>query len=77
MSFKPGRAMTHVRAVCWLGSFGRSPMTSFDSRESGDRSEGLLSDQFRGRGLFLIYTIILKAIGRLSYEQGRDHSRPS
>jgi hypothetical protein len=52
-------------------------MTSFDSRESSDRSEGLLSDQFGGRGLFLIYTIILKAIGRLSYEQGRDHSRPS
>jgi hypothetical protein len=52
-------------------------MTSFDSRESSDRSEGLLMAQFGGRGWLLIYAIILKAIGGLSYQQRWDHLRPS
>jgi hypothetical protein len=67
MSFKPGRAMTYVRAFCWLGSwlgsFGRSSMMSFDSRESGDRSVGILTAYIGGKGWPLIHTIILKAVG--------------
>ena len=81
MSFKPGRVTTYVKAVHWLGSwlssFSRSPMTSFDSRECGDKSEGLLLAQFGGRGWLVIYTIILKAVSGLSYEQHLDHLRPS
>ena len=77
MSFKAGRVTIYVRAVCWLSSFGRSPMMSFDSRERGDRPEGLSLAQFGGRGWLVIYMIILKAIGGLSSEHRWVYSRPS